>query len=810
MELNVPSRKRRLSPSYCARDLEEKEISEGEDDDDDRNHKHRKQDTHSQFSEQEALDQVVTRPYRKRNKPFENGHPYRAGDSVSGETWKSYSIASERDFPARFEKRHPNWASFSRAPLDLNQRIQGNQSLSAEAGHVRGRGREPGSWGLHDSMFGSVDVASPLVQPGSVPSSLFAGRGLPRVSNTKSTSWSTFGLVPRVPNGGLDMLHSNGPQGTFKQFTSPVNIGILRQRCRDFEERGFCLRGDMCPMEHGVNHIVVEDVQSLSQFDLPVSLPSTLLLGMPSGQGSLPAISFPSSTLMNNKALHGKYGKPGVGNDGLGLNGCSVAGGSDVYDPDQPLWTNGCTEMSAPPLELNPSNAAITSPSYPQNDIKSDTEDFNTAFQDLVHHRKRMGVKNIGLQVKKSSLKPHSDSGRNVRKSSPKAYRTLFVNGIPQKDNKEEALLSHFQKFGEVTDIYIPLNSRRAFVQFSKREEAEAALKAPDAVMGNRFIKLCWANRDSVPDDGISGNRSVPITSHGITFGLAPSHPSVPDKGKENTQPAGPKDGNAQYSVAEVPAFQHSKPMVANSPKVPPLQKKVENLELLKEELRKKQQILDQKRSEFRRQLDKLEKQATKDITLDHPTKRLKGGTVPDLAKAETSRSSPRTNMLADNSGTAEHSLPCTPTSNPHTVAVLEPSSLRPSICPLAPQGAPFLVNRFKLDTRPTAFKIVSPLPTGLENVAVLEEHFSTFGNISSVELEELVPQESTDASEPSNISARISFKTHPSAERAFLNDANVHSTVEAAQTHSQNAASSGSSESENLTSESDVICGSG
>ncbi|KAL2505206.1 Zinc finger CCCH domain-containing protein 41 [Abeliophyllum distichum] len=147
MELNVPSRKRRLSPSYCARDLEEKEISEGVDDDDDRNHKHRKEDTWSQFSEQEALDQVVTRPYRKRNKPFENGHPYRAGDSISGETWKSYSIASEKDFPARFEKRRPNRASFSRAPLDLNQRIQGNQSLSAEAGHVRSRGRELGSWG---------------------------------------------------------------------------------------------------------------------------------------------------------------------------------------------------------------------------------------------------------------------------------------------------------------------------------------------------------------------------------------------------------------------------------------------------------------------------------------------------------------------------------------------------------------------------------------------------------------------------------------------------------------------------------------
>ncbi|RHN74007.1 hypothetical protein MtrunA17_Chr2g0304911 [Medicago truncatula] len=34
------------------------------------------------------------------------------------------------------------------------------------------------------------------------------------------------------------------------------------------------------------------------------------------------------------------------------------------------------------------------------------------------------------------------------------------------------------------------MNSERAFVQFSKREEAEAALRTPDSVMGNRFINL--------------------------------------------------------------------------------------------------------------------------------------------------------------------------------------------------------------------------------------------------------------------------------------------------------------------------------
>ncbi|GKC47632.1 zinc finger CCCH domain-containing protein 41, partial [Tanacetum coccineum] len=37
--------------------------------------------------------------------------------------------------------------------------------------------------------------------------------------------------------------------------------------------------------------------------------------------------------------------------------------------------------------------------------------------------------------------------------------------------------------FGEVIAIHIPLNSKQAFVKFSKTEEAKAALLAPDVVM---------------------------------------------------------------------------------------------------------------------------------------------------------------------------------------------------------------------------------------------------------------------------------------------------------------------------------------
>lgn len=401
-------------------------------------------------------------------------------------------------------------------------------------------------------------------------------------------------------------------------------------------------------------------------------MPGAHLLGTPAGQGHLTA-NTSSSTFTNNKSLHNKSSKPGMPDDGLGLNvafvsNSSVVGAADLYDPDQPLWTNDCPETSPALLALNPStideseamldahpsdrhpfghcdpfdnerpiknggtavgsqsssvwgriggsksrpdvrekvDSAVSSTSHLENEIKIDTESEN-GVQVVARQGKTMAVDDVGTQVTGPSSKQQNDSGRNSRKPSQKALRTLFVNGIPHKENKRETLIPHFQKFGEVIDIYIPLNSERAFVQFSKREEAEAALKAPDAVMGNRFIKLWWANRDSIPDDGVSGISNV--NPHAVTPSpLGLSNPWT-IRGKDNAQTSGPKVNVTHASVSSVPALDHPKPITTSGPRAPPpLQKKLENLALLKEVLMK-QEMLAKKRNEFMRQLDKLSKQ---------------------------------------------------------------------------------------------------------------------------------------------------------------------------------------------------------
>jgi len=97
----------------------------------------------------------------------------------------------------------------------------------------------------------------------------------------------------------------------------------------------------------------------------------------------------------------------------------------------------------------------------------------------------------------------------------------VFVSGIPQdSQGVQGGLIQHFSKFGAVVDIKVNLDKGRAFVQFNSREHAEAALAAADAVLGNRFIRLHWANFDLQPD------RAPQLNPHANPF--SPTSPALP------------------------------------------------------------------------------------------------------------------------------------------------------------------------------------------------------------------------------------------------------------------------------------------
>ncbi|XP_023735224.1 zinc finger CCCH domain-containing protein 41 isoform X1 [Lactuca sativa] len=645
---------------------QDKEIS---DDDDDRNHKHRRRDDTRLHSldddDDDDDDDVFTKPYKRGSKHSQNG-------SHSNETWKKYSYN-----PLEKDK---GFSHFSRGPSDLNQKLRVNQQFCVDHGSV---------WSQSQPF--SVD-----------PHGLFAGRG--------SNSWGPFGL-----DMNMNMIHH--PVGLQATFRPPsLNMGLTRQRCRDFEEQGFCLRGDMCPMEHGMNRIVVEDVQSLSQFNLSVSLPSANLSIAPAGIGPSP----PTITTTNSKSSHGKNIKHVVDFSG-------AAAAADFYDPDQPLWGNA-SHMPAGP--------------QPNDSLLLDASPSDNPDHELFVSTGTRSYAQGTSRIKTEENMQKNESG-NGRKPSQKAQRTLFLSGIPHQSNKRETLISHFKRFGEVIDIYVPLNSERAFVQFSKREEAEAALMSPDAVMGNRFIKLWWANRDNIPfkrkDDSLHNDVNAP----------------VPVSVSDSDHPPKP--------VA----------VVANGTKEPspPLQKKLENLEVLKEELRKKQEMLDQKRNDFRRKLDKLAKQTTflkGEVAPEQAAKKQKSGGLAESTKAassdrDTILPSPPDDVAA-NTNSSKSVGPTQPQNYKTTPLGLSALKESPKLNLKLQSSVAVTVrnHRFKLDNRPTAFKIIPPLPDGLAHVSVLKEHFSAYGDFSKVQLDlddDII-----------KTCATIYFTSRHAAEKAFLN----------------------------------------
>ncbi|TVU15723.1 hypothetical protein EJB05_39261 [Eragrostis curvula] len=791
VEVPSPKEESNSTNSEAGTDNEDFEISD--DDDDDRNHKHRRRESRPQ-SDENTEEQHPGTPVKKRSRVSGNGDFF-GGAGSQGEAHKG--------FVPKF-KRRAGAGAHSRAPR-MNQSFRSDSSASAgtRPSMTRGRGRNAAPWTQHDPRFNMLDMIDFASQGPPAHPGLFMGAALPSGGNPQNGSWGPYGFIPGMPHGILDPIHPLGLQGPMQPAVSPlIDLGMPRQRCRDFEERGFCLRGDMCPMEHGVNRIVVDDMQSLSQFNLPVSGPNVQAPGM-QNEGGTASVNL--SSLGSSKGVPAKDVKSIVATDALKPNGNTalIVADADVYDPDQPLWNNEHSE--APSAGFTHADTGVWNAESSGYEIEREQafaadglQSSKSSVWGRIASKRKSGpggntakttstsitgnqrsnfdeVATSTAQIKSAAAKDTNglsysrisgDMGRQSNRSSHKASRTLYVHGIPQESNRWESLLSHFQRFGQVIDIYIPSNSEKAFVQFAKREEAEAALKAPDAVMGNRFIKLWWANRDRIPDEGESRNAAK---SSQLSTALAnsSSQPPYSNRVKESFQSTTSRASSGSSAEVSGSGTGLKNPPATSIKPVPPAPKRQESLELL-EELRKKQEILAQKRDEFRRQLEKLAKQKAPGNSSKHEAAG-KEAASGDLLKETDARSmNSRAEGSQETAGTLEKrssgelascSQKSGSTSTQKPAVAMKQTSLL-----VSPQ------NRFKLDNRTTSFRILPPLPPEIANESTLVDHFSSFGELSSVVLEDTEGHNQDETLKPSlSCSACVTYTTRQSAEKAFL-----------------------------------------
>ncbi|KAF8423092.1 hypothetical protein EV426DRAFT_717743 [Tirmania nivea] len=93
----------------------------------------------------------------------------------------------------------------------------------------------------------------------------------------------------------------------------------IGERCNDYDEKGYCMQGDMCPYEHGMDHIVISEGGSNDEYD-------------PNNSQLFPTASTPSIHLNGSDRGRGDRGRGRGGGRGrgAGVGVCGRGGRSDI------------------------------------------------------------------------------------------------------------------------------------------------------------------------------------------------------------------------------------------------------------------------------------------------------------------------------------------------------------------------------------------------------------------------------------------------------------------------------------------------
>ncbi|XP_028323217.1 RNA-binding protein 27 isoform X2 [Gouania willdenowi] len=169
------------------------------------------------------------------------------------------------------------------------------------------------------------------------------------------------------------------PEGINKPF--PNKSGPLKQRCRDYDEKGFCVRGDLCLFDHGSDPLIVDDVNlpNIIPFPPPPVMPPA---GMP-----MPPMKPPPSLRMPSMPPFNQPPPPGV----FPMTRPPLIATSGIDTPNhQPAITSsppvGPPSMglppTLPPLPVPPpppstSSSVSLRPQYIQSEYNYDPEGYN-------------------------------------------------------------------------------------------------------------------------------------------------------------------------------------------------------------------------------------------------------------------------------------------------------------------------------------------------------------------------------------------------------------------------------------------------
>ncbi|XP_040459627.1 RNA-binding protein 27 isoform X3 [Falco naumanni] len=329
------------------------------------------------------------------------------------------------------------------------------------------------------------------------------------VSVSPSKSTEQYSSAQSIPSAVTVIAPAHHLENTteswsnyYNNHSNPSSFGRNpppKRRCRDYDERGFCVLGDLCQFDHGNDPLVVDEVSLPSMIPFPPPPP-----GLPPPPGMLlPPLPGPARNMrLPVPQAHPQAPPPVV----LPVPRPPLTQSSLINNRDQP-GTSAVPSLAPvgarlpPPLPQNllytvsePANIIIqTEPPIPITNNSSNV----TRVVLEPDSRKRSPSSMECPPLKKPWLAKQANNNQNkpgFLKKNQYTNTKLEVRKIPPELNNITQLNEHFSKFGTIVNIQVAFQNdpEAALIQYLTNDEARKAISSTEAVLNNRFIRVLW------------------------------------------------------------------------------------------------------------------------------------------------------------------------------------------------------------------------------------------------------------------------------------------------------------------------------
>ncbi|XP_075020560.1 RNA-binding protein 27 isoform X4 [Calonectris borealis] len=329
------------------------------------------------------------------------------------------------------------------------------------------------------------------------------------VSVSPSKSTEQYSSAQSIPSAVTVIAPAHHLENTteswsnyYNNHSNPSSFGRNpppKRRCRDYDERGFCVLGDLCQFDHGNDPLVVDEVSLPSMIPFPPPPP-----GLPPPPGMLlPPLPGPARNMrLPVPQAHPQAPPPVV----LPVPRPPLTQSSLINNRDQP-GTSAVPSLAPvgarlpPPLPQNllytvsePANIIIqTEPPIPITNNSSNV----TRVVLEPDSRKRSPSSMECPPLKKPWLGKQANNNQNkpgFLKKNQYTNTKLEVRKIPPELNNITQLNEHFSKFGTIVNIQVAFQNdpEAALIQYLTNDEARKAISSTEAVLNNRFIRVLW------------------------------------------------------------------------------------------------------------------------------------------------------------------------------------------------------------------------------------------------------------------------------------------------------------------------------